>query len=101
MSSKSSKVRKSIVLNSRFVTDNIPTTMQAIYQTDTGGCAKSGLILTCNLGNMPVGRTKSFLIRELVKGSRGPVTDTASVISSTTDPVSANDTSTLTVFIGH
>ena len=83
------------------VTDNLPTTMQSIYQSDTGGCTKSGLVLTCNLGNMPVGTTKSFLIRELVKGSRGPVTDTTSVISSTTDPVSANNTSSLTVIIGH
>jgi uncharacterized repeat protein (TIGR01451 family) len=83
------------------VTDNLPTTMQAIYQSDTGGCTKSGLTLTCNLGNMPVGTNKSFIVRELVKGSKGQVTNTASVASSTTELSSANNTSTRVVTIGH
>jgi len=83
------------------VTDNLPATMQAIYQSDTGGCTKSGLILTCNLGNMPVGTSKSFLVRELVKRSRGQVLNTASVTSSTVDPNAANNSSSLTVTIGH
>jgi uncharacterized repeat protein (TIGR01451 family) len=83
------------------VTDNLPTTMQALYQSDTGGCTKSGLTLTCNLGNMPVGTSKSFLIRELVKGSRGLVSNTATVTSATTDPNSANNSSTRVVTIGH
>lgn len=83
------------------VTDNLPITMQAIYQSDTGGCTKSGLTLTCNLGSMPVGTSKSFIIRELVKGSRGLVSNTASVISSTTDPNSSNNSSTRVVTIGH
>ena len=80
---------------------NLPTTMQAIYQSDTGGCTKSGLSLTCNLGNMPVGTGKSFIMRELVKGTRGAVSNTASVISSTTDANTANNTSTRVVTIGH
>jgi uncharacterized repeat protein (TIGR01451 family) len=83
------------------VTDNLPTTMQASYQSDTGGCTKSGLTLTCNLGNMPVGTSKSFIMRELVKGTRGVVSNTASVISSTTDPSTANNASTRAVTIGH
>jgi len=83
------------------VTDNLPTTMQAIYQSDTGGCTKSGLILTCNLGTMPVGTSKSFIMRELVKGSKGLVSNTASVNSSTLDPNSLNNSSTRTVTIGH
>ncbi|HZC24936.1 MAG TPA: DUF11 domain-containing protein, partial [Candidatus Binatia bacterium] len=83
------------------VTDNLPTTMQAIYQSDTGGCTKSGLILTCNLGTMPVGTSKSFNIRELVKGTKGLVSNTASVTASTNDPNLANNSSTRTVTIGH
>jgi uncharacterized repeat protein (TIGR01451 family) len=83
------------------VTDNLPTTMQASYQSDSGGCTKSGLTLTCNLGNMPVGTSKSFIMRELVKGTRGVVSNTASVISSTTDPSTANNASTRAVTIGH
>jgi uncharacterized repeat protein (TIGR01451 family) len=83
------------------VTDNLPTTMQSIYQADTGGCTKSGLTLTCNLGPMPVGTSKSFIMRELVKGSKGLVSNTASVNSSTVDPNASNNSSTRTVTIGH
>jgi uncharacterized repeat protein (TIGR01451 family) len=82
------------------VTDNLPTLQQAHYQSDTGGCTLSGLTLTCNLGNMPTGTTKSFNIYELVNGSQGMVSNTASVTSSTTDPVSTNNSSTLVVTIG-
>jgi uncharacterized repeat protein (TIGR01451 family) len=83
------------------VTDNLPTTTQSIYQADTGGCTKSGLTLTCNLGPMPVGTSKSFIMRELVKGSKGLVSNTASVNSSTVDPNASNNSSTRTVTIGH
>jgi uncharacterized repeat protein (TIGR01451 family) len=83
------------------VTDDLPTTTQALYQSDTGGCTKSGLILTCNLGTMPVGTSKSFLIRELVKGSKGTVSNTALVGSSTADPNASNNSSTRTVTVGH
>jgi uncharacterized repeat protein (TIGR01451 family) len=82
------------------VTDNLPTTPQAIYQSDTGGCTKSALVLTCNLGNMPVGTNKSFNIYELVHGSRGEVSNTASVASSTADPAGGNNSSTLIVTVG-
>lgn len=83
------------------VTDNLPTTMQAIYKSDTGGCTKSGLTLTCNLGTMPKGTSKSFIMLELVKGSKGLVSNTASVNSSTVDPNLSNNSSTRTVTIGH
>jgi uncharacterized repeat protein (TIGR01451 family) len=82
------------------VTDNLPTTQQAIYQSDTGGCTISALTLTCNFGNMPVGTSKSFNIYELVHGSRGQVSNTASVASSTTDPNGANNTATRVVTVG-
>jgi uncharacterized repeat protein (TIGR01451 family) len=82
------------------VTDNLPTTQQALYQSDTGGCTKSGLTLTCNLGNMPVGTSRSFNINMVIKGSRGAVSNTATVSSSTTDPNTVNNTATRTVTIG-
>lgn len=75
--------------------------MQAIYKNDTGGCTKSGLILTCNMGTIPVGTSKSFIMHELVKGSKGLVSNTASVNSSTLDPNVTNNSSTRTVTIGH
>ena len=58
------------------VTDNLPTVMQAIYLSDTGGCVKNAsnpTVLTCNLGNMPVGTTRTLTIYERINGSRGEV----------------------------
>ncbi len=85
------------------VTDNLPDIQQALYQSDTGGCvanASTPTILTCDLGSMPVGTSKSFNIYELIHGSQGNVSNTASVTSSTTDPNLANNTSVRTVTIG-
>ncbi len=81
------------------VTDNLPDIKQAIYQSDTGGCTKSGSTLTCVLGNMPVGTSKSFNINIVVKGNKGAISNTATVSSSTVDPTPANNTSTRVVVI--
>ena len=86
------------------VTDNLPDTKQAIYRSDTGGCTQSGLTLTCALGTIPADpdparRTKSFNLYVTVKGNKGQVTNTASVTSSTFDPVLFNNSSSRTVLI--
>ena len=80
-------------------TDNLPTTKQAIYLSDTGGCTKSGLTLTCVLGDMAVGATRAFNINMTVKGSKGSVSNTANVASPTTDPTPANNSSTRIVTV--
>ena len=89
------------------VTDNLPVVTQAIYKSDTGGCIKNAstpTVLTCNLGNMPVGTSKNFTIYERVNGSRGAISNTASVTSTftppTPDPNTANNTSVRVVTIG-
>ena len=89
------------------VTDNLPVLTQAIYKLDTGGCTKNAstpTVLTCTMGNMPVGTSKSFSIYERVNGSRGNITNTASVASTSTpptpDPNTANNTSIRVVTIG-
>ncbi len=82
------------------VTDDLPSTRQAVYLSDTGGCTLTRLKLTCNLGNMAVGTSKSFNVYMTVKGARGEVSNTASVTSATTDPVSTNNSSTRVVTIG-
>jgi len=79
------------------VKDNLPTTQQATYLSNTGGCTKSGNMLTCNLGTIAVGQSKSFNITETAK--HGTVTNSASVTSSTIDPNSSNDSSTRVVTI--
>ena len=81
------------------VTDNLPTTKQAIYLSDTGGCTKSGLTLTCVVGDLAVGATRAFNINMTVKGSKGSVSNTATVASPTTDPTPANNTSTRIVTV--
>lgn len=82
------------------VTDNLPDVKQAIYNFDTAGCTKAGLVLTCNLGMIPAGTSKSFNLYVTVKGSKGQITNVASVSSATTDPVGGNNTSTRIVLIG-
>lgn len=81
------------------VTDNLPEIKQAIYLSDTGGCTISGNTLSCVLGKMPAGTSKSFNINETVKGARGNVSNTATVTSSTTDPNTTNNTAVRTVTV--
>jgi uncharacterized repeat protein (TIGR01451 family) len=83
------------------VTDTLPADKQAHYQSDTGGCTLTVAtnVLTCNLGTMPTGTNKSFNIYELINGNQGSISNTASVAGSTTDPNSANNTSTLVVAV--
>jgi uncharacterized repeat protein (TIGR01451 family) len=83
------------------ITDNLPDLKQAIYNSDTGGCVKSApRILVCNLGDMAVGQSKTFFVYVTIKGSKGSVSNTATVSSATSDPVSTNNSSTRTVTIG-
>jgi uncharacterized repeat protein (TIGR01451 family) len=87
------------------VTDNLPALKQAIYQSDTGGCVLSTpTTLTCNLGDMAVGESKTFFIYVRIHGSQGVVSNTASVASAasppTSDPNAANNSSTRLVTIG-
>jgi uncharacterized repeat protein (TIGR01451 family) len=81
------------------VTDNLPSIKRAHYQSDTGGCTitLTTNVLTCNLGTMPTGTTKSFNIYELINGNKGNISNTASVTSPTTDLAPGNNTTTLVV----
>lgn len=87
------------------VTDNLPDLRQAIYQSDTGGCVLSTpTTLTCSLGNMAVGQSRTFFVYLLVHGNQGLVSNTASVASAnsppTPDPVAGNNTSVRQVTVG-
>ena len=79
------------------VTDNLPLPQQATYLSNTGGCTKFDNVLTCNLGTIEVGQSKSFNVTETAK--RGTVTNSAKVTSSTIDPNSSNNSSTRVVTI--
>jgi hypothetical protein len=83
------------------VTDNLPDLKQAIYNSDTGGCVHSApRIVVCNLGDMAVSQTRTFFIYVTIKGSKGDVSNTASVASATPDGTTANNSSTRVVKIG-
>lgn len=76
------------------VTDNLPDAKQAIYQSDTGGCAfSSPNLLTCNMGDLAVGQSRTFFVYVVIKGNPGSVTNTATASSTTADPAPANNTS--------
>jgi uncharacterized repeat protein (TIGR01451 family) len=81
------------------VTDVLPLSQQILYGGNTGGCTQAGVTLTCNLGDMPVGASKSFNVYLLVKGNRGNITNNVSVTSSTTDPNLANNAASKTVSV--
>jgi uncharacterized repeat protein (TIGR01451 family) len=82
------------------VTDDLPTTKQANYVFDSGGCTKSGLTLTCPHGTLAAGASYSFNVYVTIKGSKGAVFNTASVSSATADPDLSNNSSTEVVLIG-
>lgn len=82
------------------VTDELPNTRQALYQSDTGGCTKAGNKLTCQVGDMAVGDTRSFNVYMIVKGSRGQIVNTAIVNAATVDPALGNNTSVHAVSVG-
>jgi uncharacterized repeat protein (TIGR01451 family) len=76
------------------VTDNLPEAKQAIYQSDTGGCAfSSPNLLTCNMGDLAVGQSRTFFVYVVIKGNPGSVSNTATASSTTSDPAPANNTS--------
>ena len=88
------------VARSVVVTDNLPAVKQALYQSDTGGCVLSTPTkLTCALGDVAIGETKTFFINVTVKGSPGSVVNEASVTSATADPSAGNNSSTRIVTI--
>jgi uncharacterized repeat protein (TIGR01451 family) len=81
------------------VTDVLPDLKQALYQTDTAGCARSGLELTCDLGAIPAATSRSFSVYVRIRGKQGLVSSSASVDSTTADPDPSDNTSTRTILV--
>ena len=81
------------------VTDTMPSIKLATYVSDSGGCVRSGTTLTCSVGTVKSGESKSFNVYMLPKGSKGFVTNTASVTSSTADAVLGNNNASKSVLI--
>jgi uncharacterized repeat protein (TIGR01451 family) len=81
------------------VVDTLPPAKSATYVSDSGGCLRSGVTLTCDFGTLANGESKSVNVYMLPKGSKGTITNTATVSSSTTDLNAANNTSSKSVLI--
>lgn len=83
------------------VTIGLPDIKAAVYVFDTAGCTKAGQVLTCLRPTaLTSGASWSFNVHLLVKGNKGVVTTSAAVASPTSDPVAANNSTTLSVKIG-
>jgi uncharacterized repeat protein (TIGR01451 family) len=61
------------------VTDYLPSTKQAKYLWDTGGCIRTNTTLTCNIGPMESGEIRQFDVYMTVFGSNGVVSNTATI----------------------
>jgi hypothetical protein len=53
----------------------------------------------CTAANVPAGASVTFVIEAQVSGSVGTISNTASVVSATPDPVGANNTNAASVVI--
>jgi uncharacterized repeat protein (TIGR01451 family) len=82
------------------VTQVLPDPKVATYDSNSGGCpAPSGTTFTCSLGSIPAGGSKSFQLNLLIRGNKGTISQTATVTSTTVDPVLADNSSTRVVTV--
>jgi uncharacterized repeat protein (TIGR01451 family) len=85
------------------VTDDLPVIKQdRVFWSPFLSCTKppEGTLLTCDLGTVPTGGAKTVTVMVVFKGSRGIVSNTANVATTTFDHDLANNSSTKTILIG-
>jgi uncharacterized repeat protein (TIGR01451 family) len=71
-----------------------------VAQTDHGTCTVSGTGVTCDLGDLPNGDVATVTVRGIVDAAAlGPITNTATVSSTTTDPDPSDDVATSTATV--
>jgi uncharacterized repeat protein (TIGR01451 family) len=66
------------------------------YLYDPDGCELAGTTLTCEFGTLAAGASIQFDVYFHVVGNKGAVTNTVTVSSTTTDPISTNNTAART-----
>lgn len=84
------------------VVDTLPlTNKKLVVQYVSPQCTYTSATHTvrCTSANVPAGASVTFVIEAQVSGSVGNITNTATVASSTADPVSANNTNAASVVI--
>jgi hypothetical protein len=83
------------------VTDNLPLESKDHVAVLDPSCSLAGSLVTCNLGTIGPLAGRTITIAIVPKGSRGQISNTASVASTTFDPNPVNHTSTKIVFSGN
>lgn len=88
------------------ITQALPAVKQGKYVSNNIGCQPpSGTTLTCKspavpaLATVPAGGVITFQVNFFITGNKGTITSSVSVTSSTTDPVSTNNSSTRVVTV--
>jgi uncharacterized repeat protein (TIGR01451 family) len=84
------------------VTDSLPSQVSfASYTSTQGTCNQASGTVTCSVGTLPLGNSTAITLTVNVNpGSSGSISNTASVSSDTSDPVSTNNSATQTTLIG-
>jgi uncharacterized repeat protein (TIGR01451 family) len=89
----------------------LPPPKIAIYDSNDGGCpapvGTTELTMTCDIGIVRAGETRTVIVNVLIRGNKGTITSTATVTSAgtgisspaSTDPYLGNNTSTRVVTV--
>ncbi len=73
------------------VTDTLPAS-GFLYTTGTGGCGiPAGTVVVCTQGSLAAGSTATFTLIGTVTASAGTLTNSASVVAATVDPMLSNN----------
>ena len=78
-------------------TDVLPAGVTFVSATPTQGSCNGTSTVTCNLGTLANGATATISLQVTLSSTPGPVSNTATVSGSTTDPNPANNSSTSTI----
>jgi uncharacterized repeat protein (TIGR01451 family) len=83
------------------VTDPLPLGSNDRVAVLDSSCTLAGTTATCSLGTMAPLASRTLTIAIVPKGKNGYITNTATVASTTFDPVASNNTSTRVVLSGN
>ncbi len=82
------------------VSDTLPTTVTYVSASGTGWSCTAGTPLACSFsGTLAQGAVTTFNIVVTTPAVAGPITNTATVSSSVTDPISANNSATVVTVV--
>jgi uncharacterized repeat protein (TIGR01451 family) len=83
------------------ISDDLPLLSKDRAFVFDNSCTLVGSHVTCNFGTLNPLASRSVIVAIVPKGSRGEISNTATVASSTFDPTTANNSSTRVVFSGN